>query len=118
MSTWMMVRGGPMLDTPAGGARRGGSAEPETGGHGRERLHHEPDVLIEVDTEFDGAAVDVVAVDGSREGLVLQLLLPRRGFKSGNGLARTHERACGHEARQLLTSERAATRDGTRQTPK
>src|SRR5262249_15564027 len=105
MSTWMMVRGGPMLDTPAEGARRCRvSAEPETGGHGRERLHDEPDVLIEVDTKFDGAAVDIVAIDGSREGLVLQLLLHGGGFESGNGSPRTDERAGGHEAGQLITS--------------
>src|SRR5262245_42328469 len=103
MSTWMIVRGGPRLDTPAEGGRPlPGSAEPETGGHGRERLHHEPDVLIEVHTELDGAAVDVVAIDGARERLVLQLLLHRRGLQSENGLPRANERACGHEAGQLV----------------
>src|SRR5881396_237184 len=59
----------------------------------RERLHDERDVRVEVDAELLGAAVDVVAVDRAREGLVLELLLDRRGLEARDHAARPHERA-------------------------
>src|SRR5215470_10765179 len=98
MSTWMMVRGELTFGTGCRSATRPASAGPEAGSHGGQRLDHKSDVLVEVDVQFDGAAVDVISVDRSSEGLVLELFLDRSHLEARDGPARSDEGARRHEA--------------------
>src|SRR5882672_7603896 len=71
MSTWAIAR-----------ATASAAAETDLGGDLRQRRYDERDVLVEVDPELGGAAVDVVTADGAREGLVLELLPDRRRLEA------------------------------------
>src|SRR4029077_7786042 len=75
-----------------------GSALGETDfrGHGAQSRNDEGDVGVEIHAELLGAAVDVVAVHGPGEALVLELLAHRGRLKAGDDLARPHERTGVH----------------------
>src|SRR5207245_8583129 len=73
MSTWRIVASEVRVAAPASWLRRSG--EPDLGGDGGQGFDDERDVRIEIHPELGGSAVDVVAIDRTREGLVLQLFL-------------------------------------------
>src|SRR2546421_12581237 len=75
---------------------------------GLERVYTEAYVLVEFDAEFGDALSYVFAVDGAREGLVLELLLDRRDFEVVEALRRSDERAGDEEAAQLVGREQRA----------
>src|SRR5215470_12299752 len=85
--------------TPARGL---GAREADFGGHFGEGGDDEGDVGVELDAELGRAAVDVVAVDGAREALVLELLLDRGRLKAGDRPARPDQGHRVHEARELV----------------
>src|SRR5713226_8255069 len=101
MSTWTIVRA---RSPSAGMGSLSGArlAEADPGSDGGEGLDDEADVRVQVHPELFGAPIHVVAVDGAGERRVLELLFHRRHFEVGDGPARTHEGARGHEARQLI----------------
>src|SRR5438034_6989972 len=76
MSTCAIARG------VSGRATASCSGEADVRGNGGQRADDEGDVRVEIDAELGGAAVDVVAVHGARERLVLELLPDRRDRKS------------------------------------
>src|SRR6266704_2906605 len=80
MSTWRIVASEVRVAAPASWLRRSG--EPDLGGDGGQGFDDERDVRIEIHPELGGSAVDVVAIDRTREGLVLQLFLHRRGLQT------------------------------------
>src|SRR5437773_2205515 len=96
---------GALLEARLG---RGPIAQADVGGDAGQRGDHERDVRVEVHPQLLGPAVDVVAVDGSRERLVAELLAYRRGLQPGDGAAGAHERTGVDEPGQLVTGvERA-----------
>src|SRR5437762_533031 len=101
MSTWAIAR-----------ATASAAAETDLGGDLRQRRHDERDVLVEVDTELGGAAVDVVTVDGARESFVLELLPDRRRLEAGDHPPGTHERDRVDKSRQLVAGVERAIEPG------
>src|SRR5437879_4309682 len=105
--------GDPWLrERPSRAAQRAGSrstrpgrvgksrtGETDLGGDAGERGDDERDVLVEIDTELGGLAVDVVAVDGACERLVLELLPDRGRLEPGDDAAGANERHRVDEAR-------------------
>src|SRR2546423_124569 len=83
-------------------ATRSGPGQSDLGGDGGERVHDEGDVGVELHAELGRSAVDVVAVHGAREALVLEFLAHGSGFEPVDHLARAHQRARVHEAGQLV----------------
>src|SRR2546427_12729570 len=100
MSRWRMVAREVRVAAPASWLRRSG--EPDLGGDGGKGFDDERDGRIEIHPELGGSAVDVVAIDRSREGLVLQLFLHRRCFQTGVDLAGAAEGAGGHESAEIF----------------
>src|SRR2546427_9916809 len=100
MSRWRMVAREVRVAAPASWLRRSG--EPDLGGDGGQGFDDERDVRIEIHPELGGSAVDVVAIDRTREGLVLQLFLHRRGFQTRDDLAGPDEGAGVDESGQLV----------------
>src|SRR6266498_17036 len=112
MSTWMMVRGEGAGPT-AGLRRRSETDAARDGGQGAD---HEADMLVEIYPQLLRSAVHVVAIHRTGKALVLELLLDRARFESGNGTSGTHEGTGGDEARELVarvetTVELADTRE-------
>src|SRR5262245_18721908 len=75
-----------------------GAGEADFGGDFGEGGDDEGDVGVELDAELGRAAVDVVAVDGAREALVLELLLDRGRLKAGDHPAQPDQGHRVHEA--------------------
>src|SRR5207247_11062168 len=95
-SAWALARG------VAGRPTASCSGEADVRGNGGQRADDEGDVRVEIDAELGGAAVDVVAVHGARERLVLELLPDRRRLEPGDGTTGAHERHRVDETRQLV----------------
>src|SRR5260370_32589168 len=73
-----------------------GPGQSDLGGDGGERAHDEDDVGVELHAELGRSAVDVVAVHGAREALVLELLPHRGRLEPVDHLARAHQRSEEH----------------------
>src|SRR5438046_7531442 len=106
MSTWRIVASEVRVAAPASWLRRSG--EPDLGGDGGQGFDDERDVRIEIHPELGGSAVDVVAIDRTREGLVLQLFLHRRGLQTRDDLAGPDEGAGVDESGQLVAGVEGA----------
>src|SRR5919108_5249918 len=76
-----------------GRAMGSASGEPDLGGNARQRVDHEDDVRIELDAEFRGAPIDVVAVHRPCKRLVLELFAHGGRLQAGHDFPGTHERA-------------------------
>src|SRR5438034_9166265 len=74
---------------PATASRLG---KADVGSDRGEGANDERDVRVEIDAELGGAAVDVLAVDGARERLVLELLPHRPRLEPGDDAAGADER--------------------------
>src|SRR3989441_9858767 len=96
MSTCAIARG------VSGRATASRPGEADVRGDGGQRADDEGDVRVEIDAELGGAAVDVVAVHGARERLVLELLPDRRRLEPGDGATGAHERHRVDETRQVV----------------
>src|SRR5207244_8473895 len=96
MSTCAIARG------VSGRATASRPGEADVRGDGGQRSSDLGDVRVEIDAELGGAAVDVVAVHGARERLVLELLPDRRRLEPGYGATGAHERHRVDETRQLV----------------
>src|SRR5881296_1685969 len=101
MSTWAIARG-----------TASAAAETDLWRDVRQRRDDERDVLVEVDTELGGAAVDVVTVDGAREALVLELLPDRRRLEAGDHSPGPHERDRVDKSGELVAGVERAIQPG------
>src|SRR5205823_1530791 len=72
------------------------------GGIALHRVDDDLDVLVEVDAQLLGAGEDLLAVDASGEGFVLEFFLDGLDVDVGDGLAGPHQRDRRHEADQLV----------------
>src|SRR2546421_8413826 len=124
MSTWAIARARappgsvtPSPTTPAVTFGRGRpparlpAREAELGRDRAERADDDPDVRVEVDAELARSAIDVLAVHGPRERLVLELLLHRPDLQAGDDLAGTHEGHGVHEAGELIAGVQGAVQE-------
>src|SRR6266446_6478871 len=83
-------------------------ARPISWGNVGQRGDDERDVLIEIHAEFDGAAVDIIAVDRARERLVLELLPDRGRLQTADHASRPDESDGVHEAGELVAGVEGA----------
>src|SRR2546422_11714151 len=111
MSTCAIARG------VSGRATASRPGEADVRGDGGQRADDEGDVRVEIDAELGGAAVDVVAVHGARERLVLELLPDRRRLEPGDGATGAHERHRVDETRQLVARVQGPVEEGDARHP-
>src|SRR6267378_1551013 len=125
MSTWRIAASGARPARAAGGPLEGREAssmgglpevrvaapacslprsgEADLGGDGGQGIDDEADVRVQIHAELDDSTVDVVAIDRSRERLVLELLFHRRRFHArDDDLAGADEGAGVDESRQFV----------------
>src|SRR5205809_7877824 len=93
---------------PATASRLG---KADVGSDRGEGANDERDVRVEIDAELGGAAVDVLAVDGARERLVLELLPHRRRLEPGDDAAGADGRHRVEEARQPVARVQGPVED-------
>src|SRR5258708_35181148 len=75
---------------------------------GRAGLHGgdaELDMGVQIDAELGGAVNDIVAIDGAREGLILQLFLHRFQLHLRHAAAGFHVGAGSEKARKFIAGE-------------